>query len=98
MSLSTSVNYTSAVGVCDGSAVTTVVGGINPYTYSWNRTTGGTIPVSTVSNQSGNIFPGFTPRFVGPEWGNVKPFSLDKNNIIINKFNNLTIVYDFHRY
>ena len=38
-------------------------------------------------DQSGNIFPGFTPRFVGPEWGNVKPFSLDKNNLSI-KFKN----------
>ena len=38
-------------------------------------------------DQSGNIFPGFTPRFVGPEWGNVKPFSLEKNNLNI-KFKN----------
>ena len=34
-------------------------------------------------DQSGNVFPGLTPRFVGPEWGNVKPFSLDTNNLKI---------------
>ena len=38
-------------------------------------------------DQSGNVFPGLTPRFVGPEWGNVKPFSLDINNLRI-KFKN----------
>ena len=38
-------------------------------------------------DQSGNKFPGLTPRFVGPEWGNVKPFSLNKKNLII-KFKN----------
>lgn len=27
-------------------------------------------------DQSGNVFPGLTPEFVGPEWGNVVPFSL----------------------
>ena len=38
-------------------------------------------------DQSGNVFPGLTPRFVGPEWGNVRPFSLDINNLRI-KFKN----------
>jgi hypothetical protein len=27
-------------------------------------------------DQSGNVFPGQTPKFVGPEWGSVVPFSL----------------------
>ncbi|MEE2700313.1 MAG: gliding motility-associated C-terminal domain-containing protein [Bacteroidota bacterium] len=37
LSVSTSVSYTSAVGTCDGSGVTTVFGGIPPYTYLWNN-------------------------------------------------------------
>ena len=36
-------------------------------------------------DQSGNKFPGFTPSFVGPEWGNVRPFSLNGKNLILKK-------------
>lgn len=36
-------------------------------------------------DQSGNKFPGFTPSFVGPEWGNVRPFSLNEQNLILKK-------------
>ena len=35
-------------------------------------------------DQSGNIIPGATPEFLGPEWGNVFPFSL--NNGDLNKY------------
>tara|TARA_B100000959_G_scaffold74562_1_gene79224 strand:+ start:25 stop:6273 length:6249 start_codon:yes stop_codon:yes gene_type:complete len=46
LSLLTSGNYTSAVGVCDGSAVATVSGGIPTYTYLWS--TGAT--TNSISN------------------------------------------------
>jgi len=32
-------------------------------------------------DQSGNEIPGSTPDFLSPEWGNVKPFSLNSNQI-----------------
>ncbi len=34
---------------------------------------------STFVDQSGNQFNNVTPKFVSPEWGNVKPFALDPN-------------------
>ncbi|MBT3708625.1 MAG: hypothetical protein HOG19_04225, partial [Gammaproteobacteria bacterium] len=34
-------------------------------------------------DQSGNIFFGNTPEFVGPEWGMVRPFSLQQNDLTI---------------
>jgi len=34
-------------------------------------------------DQSGNLFPGETPEFVGPEWGRVRPFSLQEEDLTI---------------
>ncbi|TDD93829.1 FG-GAP-like repeat-containing protein [Flavobacterium cellulosilyticum] len=34
----------------------------------------------TFIDQSGNLIPGSTPSFLGPEWGNVFPFSLSEND------------------
>ena len=35
---------------------------------------------TTFIDQSGNLIAGSTPKFLGPEWGNVKPFSLLESN------------------
>ena len=37
MSISKSISYTSAVGVCDGTVATTISGGIPPYSYLWSN-------------------------------------------------------------
>ena len=34
-------------------------------------------------DQSGNVFPGQTPEFVGPEWGRVVPFSLTASDLTV---------------
>jgi len=34
------------------------------------------LSLDTFIDQSGNVIPGTTPSFLGPEWGNVKPFAL----------------------
>ncbi|MBL6445211.1 T9SS type A sorting domain-containing protein [Fulvivirga sp. 29W222] len=34
-------------------------------------------------DQSGNVIPGATPEFLGPEWGKVQPFALTKENLTI---------------
>ena len=34
-------------------------------------------------DQSGNEIPGAVPPFLGPEWGQTWPFSLDKNDLIV---------------
>ncbi len=37
----------------------------------------------TFIDQSGNLIPGSTPEFLGPEWGNVLPFALSEEDISI---------------
>lgn len=34
------------------------------------------LTLTTFIDQNGNIIPGSTPKFLGPEWGNVTPFAL----------------------
>lgn len=34
-------------------------------------------------DQSGNVFPGKTPEFQSPEWGLVKPFALESEDLVI---------------
>lgn len=38
-------------------------------------------------DQSGNQIPGATPPFLSPEWGQVIPFSLDSNEVVVNQRN-----------
>jgi len=37
-------------------------------------------------DQSGNLFEGNTPEFVGPEWGNVSPFSLNNEELTVHRY------------
>jgi hypothetical protein len=41
------------------------------------------LSLDTFIDQSGNVIPGTTPSFLGPEWGNVKPFALSEDEATI---------------
>ena len=51
---------------------------------------------NTFIDQSGNIIPGATPKFLGPEWGSVFPFALtaDDKSIFQREGNNYTVYHD----
>lgn len=52
------------------------------------------LSLSLFIDQSGNIIPYNTPPFLGPEWGNVYPFSLsDENKTIYERDNDVYNVY-----
>tara|TARA_R110002050_G_scaffold202806_1_gene338047 strand:- start:56050 stop:60141 length:4092 start_codon:yes stop_codon:yes gene_type:complete len=49
----------------------------------------------TFIDQSGNLIPGATPDFLGPEWGNVKPFNLSESEkTTYTREGNTYLVYD----
>ncbi len=49
----------------------------------------------TFIDQSGNLIEGSTPPFLGPEWGNVKPFNLtEAEKTVYERSGNQYIVYD----
>lgn len=39
------------------------------------------LSLDTFIDQSGNVIPGMTPNFLGPEWGNVMPFALTNSDL-----------------
>jgi len=41
------------------------------------------LTLSVFVDQSGNVFPGNTPAFLGPEWGAVAPFALEPEDLTI---------------
>jgi len=51
---------------------------------------------STFIDQSGNFIPGGTPRFLGPEWGNVAPFALrdDQKTVETRNGHSYTMYHD----
>ncbi|MGJ8592547.1 MAG: FG-GAP-like repeat-containing protein [Aquaticitalea sp.] len=40
------------------------------------------LSLDTFIDQSGNVIPGTTPSFLGPEWGNVTPFALQDEDAV----------------
>lgn len=47
----------------------------------------------TFIDQSGNLIPGATPSFLGPEWGNVLPFALKDKTTLQRNGNNYTVYH-----
>jgi len=52
------------------------------------------LSLSVFIDQSGNVFPNNTPPFLSPEWGQVTPFALSPNDLIINQRNG----FDYYVY
>ncbi|HWR94964.1 MAG TPA: T9SS type A sorting domain-containing protein, partial [Flavobacterium sp.] len=48
---------------------------------------------NTFIDQSGNIIPGSTPKFLSPEWGKVHPFALKDKKIVQRDGNEYTLYY-----
>lgn len=43
------------------------------------------LTLDTFIDQSGNVIPGSTPKFLGPEWGEVTPFALTQSSLTLHE-------------